>query len=73
MRECDLNSTRIQFTVQEIEAIRSLAWDKLRNQKTAIVADLTLGWLLIKTARASDRLKTIDRLSKRAAKKETDQ
>lgn len=51
------NKTRVQLTGQEIKAIRSLVRDRLRGEVSSGLTDETLGGLLIKTGRASRRVK----------------
>ena len=50
---------RIQFTRQEIEAIRTLAKDRLKGEVTSKLGDETLGGLLIKASRATHRLEAL--------------
>jgi len=49
--------SRIELTQQEIEAIRTLALDRLKGELSSKVRDETLGGLVIKASRASQRLK----------------
>ncbi|MBA7562312.1 hypothetical protein ES708_03964 [subsurface metagenome] len=51
--------TRIQFTRQEIEAMRTLVIDRLRGEVTSKLRDETLGGIVVKVARASKRLKPV--------------
>jgi len=53
------SKTRIEFTHQEIEAIRTLALDRLKGEGPPRIRIATLGGLLIKTDRARGRVKTL--------------
>lgn len=52
---------RVQFTHQELEAIRILSRDRLKGTLTigSKLRDTTLGSLLVKVDRASNRLKAL--------------
>ncbi|MBA7515790.1 hypothetical protein ES705_07849 [subsurface metagenome] len=49
--------TRIEFTTQELEAIHNLVCDRLRGEVTSKLKDETLGGIVMKVGRASNRIK----------------
>jgi len=49
--------TRVQLTIQELEAIHNLVCDRLRGKVTSRLKDETLGGIVMKVARASKRIK----------------
>ncbi|MBA7621558.1 hypothetical protein ES703_28922 [subsurface metagenome] len=51
--------TRIQFTRQEIAAMRTVVCDRLRGQVTSKVRAETLGGIVMKLGRASNRIKAV--------------
>jgi len=51
--------TRIQFTRQEIEAMHNLVCDRLRGKVSSKLKDETLGGIVMKLGRASNRIKAV--------------
>ncbi|MBA7479260.1 hypothetical protein ES707_14694 [subsurface metagenome] len=51
--------TRIQFTRQELEAMHALVVDRLRGKVTSKLKAETLGGIVMKVARASNRIKAV--------------
>lgn len=53
--------TRVQFTIQELEAMCTLVCDRLRGKVGPRPRAETLGGIVIKLGRASNRIKTHER------------
>jgi len=53
--------TRVQFTIQELEAMRTLVCDRLRGKVGPRPRAETLGGIVMKLGRASNRIKARER------------